>query len=276
MARLGDLLKAGRVAAVRDYLLSEILPDAVDRVNKDFSPGRLVKLPRTLEPLPTAQRELSSYRTRIGTMLEYALSTAIDNALRDKDAAFRLCFVSYHDYPDFVLRDADYLVVLRIEMKSVESQSDEQAARFDAPTARIDPKRDLVLFVAWEWKETKIEGVDVEYPHIYAQVIVEASDLAKERDRRLSGLRGEIRGEEVLVPSTKQGGKLVPDPGNYGKFWRIVPPERWNAIDLSEPVRLFVEFLRQVDQKALRTRMERRTTKKDRKSGGKQGTLPPT
>ena len=251
-------MRAGDLAAVRAHLVSRIVPKAVDRVNDEFSPGRLVKLARNLEPLPTAQRELSSYRTRIGTILEYALSTAVDNILREQEPDFRLCFVSYHDYPDFVLRDESYRVALRIEMKSVESRSDEHAARFDAPTARIGESTDLLLFVAWEWKEAEIRGAKVEYPQIYANIVVEATELAKERDKRLKERRGVIRGDQVLVPSAKKKGQLVPDPGNYGKLWRIIPPERWDAADLSEPARMFVEFLRLVDEKAPRRRMRGR------------------
>src|SRR5438093_2644756 len=88
MAEFANLVKAGDLATIRSYLLSKIVPRAVIEVNDKFSPERLVKLERTRERLPTAQRELSSYRTRIGTMLEYALSTAIDRALRDVEPDF--------------------------------------------------------------------------------------------------------------------------------------------------------------------------------------------
>ncbi len=257
MAGLSDLLKTADLAHVRAYLQERVVPPAVDRVNDSFAPRRLVKLARAIEPLPTAQRELSSYRTRIGTMLEYALSTAIDRVLMDQEPEFQLCFVAYHDYPDFVLRDSSYGVALRIEMKSVESESDEQAARFDAATSRIDPVKDLVLFVAWEWAKVASRRVEVEYPRIFASAIVEAGELAKERDNRLNERGGIIRGEQVLVPSTKNPGQLVADPGNYGKLWRIVPPERWNAADLSEPARIFVDFLRRLDDKAPHRRMHR-------------------
>ena len=55
--------------------LDGLVKVASDKVNEEFSPRRLVKQSRTEEPLPTNTRQLSSFRTRIGTMLEYALST---------------------------------------------------------------------------------------------------------------------------------------------------------------------------------------------------------
>ena len=45
-----------------------IIPTAVERLNAQFSPNRLSKQSRTVEPLPIEQRQLSSYRTRLGTI----------------------------------------------------------------------------------------------------------------------------------------------------------------------------------------------------------------
>ncbi len=61
----------------------ELVKIASDNVNKHFSPRRLIKGSRVNEPLPTNTRQLSSFRTRIGTMLEYALSTEMDKMIRE-------------------------------------------------------------------------------------------------------------------------------------------------------------------------------------------------
>jgi hypothetical protein len=58
--------------------VSRLIPAAVKNVNSIFSPRQLIKSDRILEPLPVDPRKLSSYRTRLGTMLEYALCTQID------------------------------------------------------------------------------------------------------------------------------------------------------------------------------------------------------
>lgn len=240
-----------------DYFNTDILPRTIDLVNIHFASRRLAKLGRNAEPLPIEQRQLSSYRTRLGTMLEYSLGSEIDKIIEEncgEDAKLTHAFV--HEYPDFYLRTRTFERILRIEMKAVDSESDEHAARFDAPTSVIDHHADFVLFVGWERKKEKSnDGIEWEHPSIFAFVFVPAIELAKERDLRLIEIGGKIEGDQVLVPSTKHGGRLGPDPGNYGKIWRIVQPKRMNAPDLSLHVKRFLDFLGEVDQRAPRKRL---------------------
>jgi hypothetical protein len=251
VGKLKAALDTKNIDTIREYLQSSVLPPCIVWVNEIFSPRRLLKLSRSAELLPTDKRQLSSYRTRLGTILEYGLSTAIDNWLtRNDEQDHRFCFVSYHDYPDFVLRDSSSRPIVRVEMKAVESESDEQAARFDAATNMIDSKRDLLLFIAWEWKKDSVDAVEVEYPHIFSYAIVKASDLTIERDRRVLRIGGKIEDGKVMVPSTKTPGKLVPDPGNYGKLWRIIERERRNSADISESCKDLVRFLGEIDKKS--------------------------
>jgi hypothetical protein len=144
-------------------------------------------------------------------------------------------------------------------MKAVESESDEQAARFDAPTNEIDSNKDLLLIVGWYWRQDESKGVRVEYPEIFSYVILDAGELAEERDRRVANLGGKVsRDGTVLVPSTKQPGKMVPDPGNYGKLWRIIEANRRTSMDLSDTSKQLVEFLREIDVKSPRKRFKPR------------------
>ena len=240
------------VAGARDFFNDHLLTEGVKHVNEQFSPQQLAKQGRASEPLPTAKRQLSSYRTRMGTILEYALSTAVHDALvRRYGGDLVLTFASAHEYPDFYLRDGQLNVKLRVEMKSVDADSDEQAARFDVPTVEIDPARDLVVFVAWEWKPSPSGTVVGERPFIFARLAALCSELAAERDRRLLDLGGRIEGKRVLVPSKKTPGQMVPDPGNYGKLWRIIRSQRRGASHTSDDVRRFEEFLRALDTRTL-------------------------
>lgn len=238
--------------------LDDILAEAVSAVNFDFSPTRLSKLPREVEPIPTDQRQLSSYRTRIGTMLEYALSTQLNRLLgRLTDNQYYLTFATSHEYPDFYLRSADLQPILRIEMKAVDAESDEQAARFSTPTVWINESTDLLMLVAWEWTaiNSPARTSDGECPIIFASTIIPAADIARERDARLAITGGKIEGEQVLVPSTRDRGNFVLDPGNYGKFWRIVHRSRLRAADLSPSIHRFLEFLQKVDARSPRDRL---------------------
>lgn len=257
---LTELIKdpaSNREAIIRSF--EEILTQAIASVNSQFAYRRLAKLSRQKEPLPTALRQLSSYRTRLGTMLEYSISSQIDAVLkRWYGERVSLTFVVSHKYPNFYLRDSVLEKCLRIEMKCVDCESDEQAARFDAPTADIDPNRDFVLFVGWEWKKEKLDnGEEWEHPSIFAHVFVPAIELTRERDIRLYSIGGKIEDGKVLVPSTKRPGTFVPDPGNYGKFWRIVLPRRRTAPDLSEQIKRFIEFQKEVDKRAPRRRIKK-------------------
>lgn len=225
-----------------------LLDDAVIELNENFSIKRLSKSPREIELLPTDTRQLSSYRTRIGTMLEYAMSTAIAKILHDKygDELF-FTFAVSHQYPDFLLRDKNLKTILRVEMKAVDADSDEQAARFDAPTDLIQPTNDLLLMIGWQWKHIKRPSGDVigECPHIFASLVLPAGEIAKERDERLKITGGKIEDGKVYVYSKKKG-EFVLDPGNYGKFWRIIHSSRMQAGGHTEILMTFVKFLEEI------------------------------
>ena len=133
-------------------------------------------------------------------------------------------------------------------MKAVDADSDEQAARFDAPTLQIDGQRDMLLLVGWQWQDLVLQSGEVvgEYPHVFASLLVPAGEIAQERDIRLEITGGKIEGEDVYVYSRRKG-EFVPDPGNYGKFWRIIHPTRRDSENLGESVRKFMRFLEEVN-----------------------------
>jgi hypothetical protein len=142
---------------ISDFI-AQMLPTVVDDVNKVFAPRQLIKKDRLAEPLPTDKRQLSSYRTRLGTMLEYAISSYMD-AIINKifDSNLRLTFVVAHEYPDFYMRNEDLSPSVRIEMKAVDADSDEQAARFDVLSGLIQGEKDVLILIAWEWQSGTLD-----------------------------------------------------------------------------------------------------------------------
>lgn len=233
-----------------------VVSTAAEEVNADFARRRLSKGTRLSEPLPIDTRQLSSYRTRIGTMLEYAISTEVDRVVRTAlGDGYYFTFAVAHEYPDFYFRDATFTRLLRIEMKAVDAESDEQAARFGVPTVHIEPENDLLLFVGWEWTPIPADGVEVgEYPHIFATLVVPAQDIVEERDVRLALAGGKIEGDKVLVPKKNAPGEFGRDQGNYDKLWRLVHGSRRESENLSPSVQRFLEFLRTVDEHSPRSR----------------------
>ena len=140
-------------------------------------------------------------------------------------------------------------------MKAVDAESDEQAARFSTPTILIDADKDMLLLIGWRWQDLEQDGEIIgEFPYIFAGVILSASEVAKERDVRLEITKGKIEEGKVLVynPQKKD---FVPDPGNYGKLWRIIHRTRLNAEDLSDTLRQFKHFLEAVDEHSPRSRL---------------------
>ncbi len=185
VSQFGSKIAAGQ-ASIDNIceFLSELARGAVEAVNEKFSPRQLAKRERALEQLPTAKRQLSSYRTRIGTMLEYALSTYMDGTIKDKFGdALRLTFAVAHEYPDFFIRDAILEQRVRIEMKAVDADSDEQAARFEVLKGLIEGEKDIVLLISWEWQSGELPKCKFEYPQIFSFVVVPAAELAGERDQ---------------------------------------------------------------------------------------------
>ena len=247
---LNKFLKEGEKDIQKIALeFDDIVKKAADILNKDFSIRRLSKGTRENEPLPTEQRQLSSYRTRIGTMLEYALSTEIDKMLRELNGDdYYFTFAVSHEYPDFYLRDNTLTSMLRIEMKAVDAESDEQAARFGTATADIEGSNDLLLIVGWEWQPFPPDEPIGEYPHIFKTLVIPAADIVEERDKRLKISGGKIEGNKVYVPKRGKPGEFSLDPGNYGKFWRLIHKSRRDADDLSPSVKRFLEFLKEIDE----------------------------
>jgi hypothetical protein len=127
---LGNKIAQGK-ATINEItiFINSLMPEAVNQVNSLFAPRQLAKRDRATEPLPTGKRQLSSYRTRIGTMLEYALSKHMDDLiLKMFRFDLRLTFAVAHEYPDFFVRDAVLGKRVQIEMKAVDADSDEQSA----------------------------------------------------------------------------------------------------------------------------------------------------
>jgi len=192
---------------------------------------------------------LSSYRTRLGTMLEYALSTHIDKAIeRHFGADLRLTFAVAHEYPDFFVRDAVLGPRIRIEMKAVDKDSDEQAARFEVLTGLIQGNKDVVVLVGWEWRACKLRNkTECEYPEIFSYVVVPAAALASERDISVKLRGGRIEDNAIMVRSKTKPGTLSKDQGNAGKVLRIVhKSRRCEPFKLSEYIQRYLQFVSEI------------------------------
>jgi hypothetical protein len=270
--RLGKKISCGTapLSEIAEFV-AHFMADAVGKVNQLFSPRQLIKRDRASDPLPTDKRQLSSYRTRLGTVLEYALSTNIDSEIERRfKSDLRLTFAVAHEYPDFYVRDAVLGPRIRIEMKAVDADSDEQSARFEVLTGLIQGDKDVVVLVGWQWhKDVLPNGTQCEYPEIFSFVVVPAADLATERDKSVVLRGGRVEPTRILVPSKKKKGRLTEDKGNAGKILRIVHQSRKaEPFALSGYILKYLQFVSTVEERAAAARKAR---KKATPPGRKRG-----
>jgi hypothetical protein len=263
MRTLGIKIARGK-AAINEItiFINSLMPEAVDQVNSLFAPRQLAKQDRTVEPLPTGKRQLSSYRTRIGTMLEYALSKHIDDLiLKSFGVDLRLTFAVAHEYPDFFVRDAVLGKRVQIEMKAVDADSDEQSARFEVLSSLINAEEDLVVLVGWAWRSNTLKnGTPYEYPEIFSYIVVPAIELAQERDTSVTLRGGRVDETGIFVPSKKHPGKLTPDPHNAGKILRLVHQSRKaDLFKLSAYIQAYLQFVDSVSSRARKQRLKNGT-----------------
>lgn len=270
---LGDKIAEGK-ATINEItiFINALLPEAVNQVNSMFAPRQLAKRDRTTEPLPTGKRQLSSYRTRIGTMLEYALSKHTDDLiLKMFGFDLRLTFAVAHEYPDFFIRDAVLGKRVQIEMKAVDADSDEQSARFEVLSSLINAEEDLVVLVGWTWRDkTLSNGTPYEYPEIFSYVVIPAIELAQERDTSVALRGGRVNNKGIFVPSKKHPGKLTPDPHNAGKILRLVHQSRKaDLFKLSAYIQTYLQFVDSVSSRARKRELKNRTaqTSQPKKKG---------
>lgn len=247
--------------------INSLLPLAVNKVNTLFAPRQLAKKDRESEPLPTDKRQLSSYRTRIGTMLEYALSKHMDDLILEMFGHdLRLTFAVAHEYPDFFVRDAVLGKRVQIEMKAVDADSDEQSARFEVLSSLINSEEDLVVMLGWAWRANTLDnGTAYEYPEVFSYVVVPAIELAQERDTSVVLRGGRVDETGIFVPSKSAPGTLTRDPHNAGKILRLVHQTRKaDLFKLSANIQAYLQFVDSVSSRVKKQKPKDRATAKGR------------
>jgi len=160
-------------------LLDELVIPSVRDLNEGM-PFRISRFPDEL--VPQNQRNLTDFRTRLGTLLEYELSREIERQIRNSkiDDVYVSNVIS-NKYPDLVIRDEDGRPGLRFEIKTVHTVAEETAANFDTLIKDIWKDRDFVVSMIWHWEPID-SNPDIQIPKIKDVYCFDAHQLALIRD----------------------------------------------------------------------------------------------
>ena len=210
-------------AQILPNLRDVMIPQVVTRMNMHL-PAEVALFPN--DELPTNQRNLTDYRTRIGTLLEYTFARSVNELLpyHLKQAGLRLTNVVANKFPDLAFRSLNGQIGIRFEMKAIQTVAEEKAANFDTLIKDIRKGTDFIAVLLWDWKPD-VNG-NCQYPHIEACYVMDAYELAQIRDNNWlntppSGLVSARQGFDLRYGINASGNNYNQEEGNYGKLMRI-------------------------------------------------------
>ena len=210
-------------AQILPRMRDTVIPQVVRRMNMHL-PVEVALFPN--DELPTNQRNLTDYRTRIGTLLEYTFARSVNELLPNhlKQEGLRLTNVVANKFPDLAFRSLNGQIGIRFEMKAIQTVAEEKAANFDTLVKDIRKGTDFIAVLLWEWKPD-VNG-NCHYPHVEACYVLDAYELAQIRDNNWlntppSGLISARQGFDVRYGINASGNNYNQEEGNYGKLMRI-------------------------------------------------------
>lgn len=209
-----------------DTLVSDFIGPSMDRMNRGELGFRIGKYPD--EQLPTNQQNLSDFRVRLGTLLEYELSRSMQWNIEDQsiDDVYASCVVA-NRFPDLQVRGQDGTLGLRFEVKSIQTIAEEAAANFDTLVKDIRKGKDYIVLMVWNWSPIP-ENKDVQQPYISDYYLFDAYNIALLRDAYWLNTPGSDEGYQgfdlcdgVTYDGGATGAGYKEEEGNYGKLTRI-------------------------------------------------------
>lgn len=206
--------------------LNQYFPALKGRYNSEVAKKLLSRLPT--EELPTEPRAASSFRSRVSLLLEYAVIDLLADFLNQDLEHVNVTYNTLNEFADFFIRDEQWDIQLRIDIKTLHDLSLEASARYDTLQAEIREYDDYLLFIAWSWQEIDHLGVRVVIPAILDGIFIPAREVARERDLRQELAEGSF--DSITGQAMAKGGKK---DTNFGKMGRLVHNSRRDAPDLS-------------------------------------------
>ena len=231
------------------HLRQAIIPPAIDKMNTSL-PLELPLFPT--DRLPTNQRNLTDFRTRIGVMLEYGFAQAVNSMLPSdmREDALTLSYVVANQFPDLAFRSADGSIGVRIEAKAVQTTAEEKSANFKTLIKDIRKGTDFVVVFLWEWKQHVT--MNRKYPHVEACYVMDAYELAQIRDNYWlntppkKGVPNARQGFDLAFAVNANQDKYNEEEKNLGKLMRISDAKKEKhlpaAIRNGDTLRTYTQF----------------------------------
>ncbi|ERT08131.1 type I restriction modification DNA specificity domain protein [Lyngbya aestuarii BL J] len=207
------------------WLAESFLPEIVKTLNKTDVRRKLGIY--SGEKIPENERNLTDTRNRVSLIIEYELARIANSILENleiKDIFWT--YVVANRFPDLEVRTTSGHKGLRVEVKCLQSISEEKSANFDTLRKDIHPKTDFVVIFAWDWKNDP-ENINWDRASFVYQVYVfHASSLALLRDWYWlncppKDLGNGLQGFDLRYAVNCKEGKYNEEEGNYGKLLRI-------------------------------------------------------
>lgn len=208
------------------YLRDTLMPSAIQCLNGELATGLCACYED--EILPTNQRNLTDFRTRIGTLLEQLLAACVNRVVEANGGGVRLTHVVANKFPDLSFRCDDGALGVRLEVKSIEAVAEEKSANFDTLIKDIRKGMDFLVIMLWEWEPS--EGPVFRWPRVRNWVVLDAFTMARIRDCVWLGNPpaqvGDARqGFDLCFGVNCRRGRYNREEGNYGKLMRLCRAE---------------------------------------------------
>lgn len=216
----------------REYIQG-LIGKAVERINNGVSKTLTARLQSEAPPLDP--RHLTDTRTRVSTLLEYALAYELNHLLIEEGKGRSASAVLWNVFPDLIIRDAQRVPYIGLEVKALHTAAEEKSANLSTPLHVIKRGSDFVVIIIWAWRRETIDGASITYPHIHEAELFDAYLLAQTRDYSwLYNQGNRIKGIDLSTPlitaeEQPKGVRFKAEEGNMGKLMRIALEENLPA-----------------------------------------------
>lgn len=203
--------------------IEEICNEAQHRVNQGVARTLMARL--ASEEPPNDPRHLTDTRTRVSTLLEFALAYEANSIMDERgDGDFVSC-VLWNVFPDLLIRNNRGDSEAGLEIKALHTAAEEKSANLSTPLSRIRSGKDFLVIMIWGWERDDCRGAEMRFPHIHFTEVFDAHMIARIRDYTwLLNHGGRTKGVDLATPFLSIEGSqgiFKSEEGNLGKLMRI-------------------------------------------------------